>query len=153
MKKIFLLLLTFAILCLPVSSVQAAKKQKQETPIVLTIKGHRYRAELNQSVPAKQLLKRLPLKLKFQAPAPGIDEKIADLKKPLSTKGTPVGADPNPGDIAYWSPDSRLVLYWGDVSYFDGIHLLGKFKKSDRAKAIKALRQQKGDLTVRIAKG
>ncbi|BDR57340.1 cyclophilin-like fold protein [Xylocopilactobacillus apis] len=155
MKKKIVTIFTALLLLLALvpesQSVNAASKKKC-TPIVVIIKRHRYHACLNNSVPAKQLAKRLPLTLKFSAMSQGIDEKISDLAKPLSTKGTPEGADPNPGDIAYWSPQPRLVLYWGDVDYYPGIHLLGKFSKADRVKAIKALKQQKHDFKVRIIK-
>ncbi|BDR57339.1 cyclophilin-like fold protein [Xylocopilactobacillus apis] len=157
MKKTIITFFTTILVLLasvPVSqSVNAAAESKeQSTPIVVIIEGHHYHAVLNDSVPAKQLAKRLPLTLKFSAMAQGIDEKISDLEKPLSTNGTPVGADPNPGDIAYWSPQPRLVLYWGDVGYYPGIHLLGKFTETDRAEAIKALRDQNTDFNVQILK-
>jgi hypothetical protein len=41
--------------------------------------------------------------------------------------GMPKGAEPEIGDIGLWAPGGDLVLYYGDVSYWNGIARLGTF--------------------------
>jgi hypothetical protein len=42
----------------------------------------------------------------------------------------PAGDDPDVGDIGYYAPSQDLVLYYGDVGYWDGIVGLGRFDGS-----------------------
>ena len=37
----------------------------------------------------------------------------------------PAGADPDINDIGYYRPSNDLVLYYGDVGYWDGIVRIG----------------------------
>jgi hypothetical protein len=54
-------------------------------------------------------------------------EKMAPLTRELSVQDVPEGDDPLPGDIGYWVPDGNLVLYYGDVEYWNGIVRIGSF--------------------------
>ena len=72
-------------------------------------------------------------------------EKIADLPRPLSTEGVPPGADPDIRDIGYYSPSNNLVLYYGDVGYWNGIVRIGQFDTD-----IASIEAQSGDFTVTI---
>ncbi|WP_247637004.1 cyclophilin-like fold protein [Methylobacterium sp. 37f] len=53
-------------------------------------------------------------------------EKIGDLPKRLSVQGEPAGADPEPGDIAYYAPWGNLAIYYKDFKYSDGLVRLGR---------------------------
>ncbi|WP_261806474.1 cyclophilin-like fold protein [Lapidilactobacillus luobeiensis] len=119
--------------------------------ITVTFGQHKLRAQLNTSSLATQLWRQLPLKLDFREFSSGFAEKIADLQRPLSIKGSPDAADPQTGDLAYWSPEPRVVLYWGDVGEYSGVHLLGHF--IDRAAAAKVIEQQTGDFSAQIVAG
>jgi hypothetical protein len=58
-------------------------------------------------------------------------EKIAELPRPLTTKGVPEGDDPDIADIGYYAPDNNLVFYYGDVGYWNGIVRIGRFDTAD----------------------
>jgi hypothetical protein len=81
---------------------------------------------LNDTSTARALAGRLPLRLSFRDLMS--QEKVSPLTPALPTDGVPEGDDPVPGDIGYWIPDGNLVLYYGDVSYWDGIVRLGSFE-------------------------
>lgn len=98
---------------------------------------------------ANALEKRLPMTLSFDNFGAGFDEKIGDLSTKLSTKKMPNSSDASAGEIGYWSPHPRVVLYYGHVYEYDGIHIIGQF---DDSGAISALRNQTGKFTVTIDK-
>jgi hypothetical protein len=54
-------------------------------------------------------------------------EKIAKLPRPLTTEGAPEGDNPEIADIGYYAPSQDLVLYYGDVGYWNGIVRIGQF--------------------------
>jgi hypothetical protein len=54
-------------------------------------------------------------------------EKVARLPLPLTTEGVPDGDDPEIADIGYYAPSEDLVLYYGDVGYWNGIVRIGQF--------------------------
>ena len=56
-------------------------------------------------------------------------EKIGDLPKRLPVKGEPAGADPEPGDIAYYAPWGNLAIYYKDFEYSDGLVRLGRLSR------------------------
>lgn len=93
------------------------------TRITVTVGEHSYPATLADNPTTHDLIDQLPLTLTFT------DfnrvEKIARLPRPLTTQGVPAGADPEINDIGYYSPGNNLVLYYGDVGYFNGIVRLG----------------------------
>ena len=93
------------------------------TRITVTIGEHSYPATLAEGPTTRDLIDQLPLTLSFT------DfnrvEKIATLPRPLTTQGVPAGADPEINDIGYYSPGHNLVLYYGDVGYWNGLVRLG----------------------------
>lgn len=91
--------------------------------ITVTIGGRAYRATLADNPAARDLAAQLPLTLTF-ADYNRV-EKIATLPRPLTTQGVPAGADPEVYDIGYYAPTGDLVLYYGDVGYWNGIVRLG----------------------------
>lgn len=56
-------------------------------------------------------------------------EKIGDLPKRLPVQGAPAGADPEPGDIAYYAPWGNLAIYYKDFEYSDGLVRLGRLSR------------------------
>ncbi|WP_206674162.1 cyclophilin-like fold protein [Pseudactinotalea suaedae] len=87
--------------------------------------------ELNDSSTAHDLASHLPLQLTF-ADFNGV-EKIATLPAPLTMDGVPDGAAPEPNDLGYYAPSQSLVLYYGDVGYWNGIVRLGHLDEADMA--------------------
>ena len=39
----------------------------------------------------------------------------------------PAGSDPRINEIGYYAPGHNLVLYYGDVGYYNGIIRIGRF--------------------------
>jgi hypothetical protein len=74
-------------------------------------------------------------------------EKLAELPRALPLDGVPEGDDPDPGDIGYWVPDRSLVLYYGDVGFYNGIVRIGSF---DGGREV--LEQQRDGFEVTIAR-
>jgi hypothetical protein len=94
------------------------------TSLTMSVGGREFSAEVSNSPPARELLAQLPLRLRFRDHN-GL-EKVARLPRPLTTDGVPSGADPEVDDLGYYAPAGELVLYYGDVGYFEGIVRLGR---------------------------
>jgi hypothetical protein len=92
--------------------------------IHITIGDQRFTATLDDSAAADDLLGQLPLTVHMTDH--GGVEKTGPLPSPLSLDGQPEGADPDVGDLGYYTPGNDLVLYYGDQSYFPGIVVLGR---------------------------
>jgi hypothetical protein len=97
------------------------------TRITITIGATSYPATLADNPTARDLDAQLPLTLTFKDL--NRVEKVAPLPRPLTTTGVPSGADPDINDIGYYSPSNDLVLYYGDVGYWDGIVRIGTLSK------------------------
>lgn len=93
------------------------------TRITITIGADTYPGTLADNPTGRDLAAQLPLTLTFND-LNGV-EKIAPLPHPLTTTGVPAGADPDINDIGYYSPSNDLVLYYGDVGYWNGIIRIG----------------------------
>ncbi|MQS76205.1 cyclophilin-like fold protein [Companilactobacillus halodurans] len=117
------------------SKVTTAQKDNQ-TKITISINGTRLKAHLNNSSAAKAFAKELPKTLSFRDYA-DMPEKVADLNHSLPTKGMPSGHEGTKGTIGYWSPQQRIVFYWGTEDYYEGIHIIGKFDSSNYRNVIK----------------
>lgn len=92
-------------------------------PITITIGANTYPGTLADNPTARDLAAQLPLTLTFKDL--NRVEKIAPLPRRLTTTGVPAGADPDINDIGYYSPSNDLVLYYGDVGYWNGIIRIG----------------------------
>jgi hypothetical protein len=92
--------------------------------IKITIGGRGFHATLADSAASRDLVAQLPLTVEMVDH--GGVEKTGPLPAPLSLDGQPGGADPDLGDVGYYSPGHDLVLYYGDQSYYDGIVILGR---------------------------
>ena len=147
MKKIVLIVVTSimsVLLFLSFVSVQDVSAASNE--IRVTINNKSFQAKLYKNSAARSFKKRLPMKLNFRDY--GSEEKIADISGTLKTKGMAKGGNPTPGQIAYWSLEPRIVFYYSDVDYFEGIHLIGKFDHPH--KVAKFIQKQHGKIKVRI---
>jgi hypothetical protein len=100
------------------------------TPITVSIGDLVLHARLHDNSPSRGLLAQLPLTLQFKDF--NAVEKVATLPRALDLSGMPAGADPDVGHIGYWAPTRHLVLYYGDVGFWNGISILGEFDDSTR---------------------
>ena len=103
------------------------RKRVTRTNLKIKVNGHTIRAHLNSSSAARAFSKKLPTTLTFVGFPGSNPEKMADLHYSLSTKGMPSGHAGDKGTIGYWSPDRRIIFYYGNVDYYPGIHIIGKF--------------------------
>jgi hypothetical protein len=101
------------------------------TGIRITIGDRTIDAELADNPTAVDLDSQLPLTLTFR------DfnrvEKVAVLPRALTMDGVPPGAKPEVDDIGYYAPSENLVLYYGEVGYWNGIVRIGRLNPDDTA--------------------
>lgn len=94
-------------------------------PIRVTVGDRVFTAELYDNPTAHDLADQLPLTVTMD------DlhrlEKTGPLPRALTTEGVPAGSDPTIDEIGYYAPGRDLVLYYGDVGYFNGIVRIGRF--------------------------
>ena len=112
----------------PDCQLRPAKRPDAEadvTNIRILIAGQPVTAQLDDNPTARALADQLPLTLSFRDL--NSVEKISKLPQPLTTDGVPDGADPEIADIGYYAPSQDLVLYYGDVGYWNGIVRIGRF--------------------------
>ncbi|MGV8910070.1 MAG: cyclophilin-like fold protein [Propionicimonas sp.] len=112
----------------PTPTGRPTPQQSEPTPagathITITIGADSYPGTLADNPTARDLATQLPLTLIFKDHNRA--EKNAPLPRPLTTTGVPAGADPDVNDIGYYSPSNDLVLYYGDVGYWNGIIRIG----------------------------
>jgi hypothetical protein len=95
------------------------------TSIEIVIAGTTVTAQLAGNPTSQDFAGQLPLALTFRDL--NRVERIAKLPRPLTTEGVPDGDDPEIADIGYYAPTQELVLYYGDVGYWNGIVRIGRF--------------------------
>ena len=100
-----------------------ATRPEDQMKITITIGNQQFPATLSDSAASRDLLAQLPATLRMDDHA-GV-EKTGALPVPLSLEGQPAGADPDVGDVGYYAPGNNLVLYYGDMTYYNGIVILG----------------------------
>lgn len=98
------------------------------TAVRVLVGGRAFAAELYDNPTARNLAGRLPVTLAVDD-LNGV-EKTGRLPFALTTDGVPAGADPEVQEIGYYAPEQDLVLYYGDVGYFNGIIRIGRFSSS-----------------------
>jgi hypothetical protein len=99
------------------------------TDIRITVSGQTFTAQLADNPTARDLIDQLPLTLRFRDF--NSVEKIAKLARPLTMDGVPPGDDAEINDIGYYAPSGDLVLYYGDVGYWNGIVRIGQLDAED----------------------
>ncbi|WP_411699655.1 cyclophilin-like fold protein [Conyzicola sp.] len=115
----------------------------KETLIELTVGDEIITGTLFDNPAANALVQQLPLTLLFDDL--NSIEKLAALASPLPMDGMPPGHAPEAGDIGYWAPGGKLVLYYAPFPYWEGIARLGSFD------GIASIKAQTGSFTVTIA--
>jgi hypothetical protein len=98
------------------------------TEVRVLVGGQAFAAELYDNPTARDLAGRLPVTLTVDDLNGA--EKTGRLPFALTTNGVPRGADPEVDEIGYYAPGQDLVLYYGDVGYFNGIIRIGRFQDS-----------------------
>ena len=98
------------------------------TPIRVTVGDQTFTAELYDNPTAHDLADQLPLTLTMD----DLNrlEKTGPLPRALTTDGVPGGSDPEVNEIGYYAPGRDLVLYYGDVGYYNGIIRIGRFDET-----------------------
>jgi hypothetical protein len=91
---------------------------------VIEIGNRTYPFALNESESARSLAEQFPLAVTFEDY--GSTERIAYLKKRLSTKGAPASHKPERGDVAYYAPWGNLAIFRKPFDDSPGLILLGR---------------------------
>jgi hypothetical protein len=112
--------------------------------IKMTFGNEEVFVRMNDNPTSRDFLTQLPLTLTLKDYEG--TEKISYLPKKLSTKGAPVGSDPDVGDFAYYSPWGNLAIYYRDFGYSDGLVILGSVESGGAEK----LARRSGDFTVTL---
>lgn len=100
---------------------------KEKQKIVIRKGNQQAIVHLGTGTAAKDLYKRLPLKVKFEDF--NNTEKIAYLNSALSLQGEPKGYTPQIGDLAYYAPWKNLSLFYKEFRYSENLIYLGKIEK------------------------
>jgi hypothetical protein len=114
--------------------------------IEIQVAGRTVVGTLNDSAASRDLVAQLPLTLNMSDH--GSVEKTGPLPSELSTEGLPSSADPNPGDIGYYSPGNDFVLYYGDQGEYPGIVILGAMDEN----GIETVGSVDGSATVTVSR-
>ena len=112
-------------------------------PVRVLVGDQAFAAQLYDNPTARDLAGRLPVTLTMDDL--NSVEKTGRLPFALTTDGVPRGADPDVDEIGYYAPGQDLVLYYGDVGYFNGIIRIGRF-----ADSIRSIRDRPDGLTVTL---
>ena len=107
--------------------VENTTDNKSEQKIVIRKGDKQVIVKLGQGSAAKDLYKRLPLKVKFEDF--NNTEKITYLNSALNLQGEPKGYTPQVGDLAYYAPWKNLSVFYKDFRYSDNLIYLGKIEK------------------------
>jgi hypothetical protein len=91
--------------------------------IRIDVEGTPITATLVDNATSRDFVSLLPATLTLNDYA--ATEKISDLPRRLSTKGTPAGFDPSVGDIAYYAPWGNLAIFYRDFGYSRGLVQIG----------------------------
>lgn len=108
----------------PGSPTTAAPNANGETSIRIVIGDSILRGTVWHNPTGRSLLDRLPVTVRMSDHRG--QEKGGPLAAPLTMVGMPAGADPQAGDLGYFSPAADLVLYYGDAPYWAGIARIGR---------------------------
>src|SRR5262245_39812605 len=101
----------------------AFSRPSQSMKIRIRIEEKSIPATMRDTATARDFISLLLLQLNLKDYAG--TERISDLPKKLTTKGSPSGSDPSAGDLAYYAPWGNLAVF-KDFSYSDGLVILGR---------------------------
>jgi hypothetical protein len=121
----------------------ASPQQAKPMKLRITVAGTVLSAHVDDNATTRDFVSLLPLTLTLKDHAG--TEKVSDLPRRLSTKGSPPGADPSVGDIAYYAPWGNLAIYYRDFEYSPGLIKLGRIDSG-----IEKLATARGEVTARV---
>jgi hypothetical protein len=113
----------------------AQNRQASTMKIRVTIDGKASEATLLDNATARDFVSLLPLTLTLEDYAS--TEKIGYPPRKLSTDGAPPGADPAPGDIAYYVPCGNVAIFYKDAGYAEGLVMLGRVDSGVEALSVR----------------
>lgn len=125
------------------ASSAPADDDRAGTPIRITIGDQTLDATVWDTPAGRDLLSQLPVTLHFEDLNNA--EKIGHLEHPLTMDGMPKGDDPQVGDLGWYAPWGNVVLYYGDVGYWDGIARIGRIHGD-----LSIISDQTGDFTATL---
>lgn len=105
--------------------------------VTVSFNGQNFSATLNDSPVSQDILKQLPFTASFKTYV-NDKEKITDLDFKPHLGNYDYDEVGKKGRIAYWQPDNRIVIYYGDVGAYPGIKVIGSF---DDLKAVSFFQQ------------
>lgn len=108
------------------SPTPTAPRSAEALRVRVLVGDQAFAAELYDNPTAHDLADHLPLTLTVDD-LHGT-EKTGRLPFALTTDGVPRGSDPEVDELGYYAPGQDLVLYYGDVGYFNGIVRIGRFE-------------------------
>lgn len=115
----------------PVPDARPSSSPSGKPPVTgdirIQLAGETVTVTLEAGEAARAFRALLPLKLTLKDH--NGTEKIGDLPKRLPVQGEPAGADPEPGDIAYYAPWGNLAIYYADFEYSRGLVRLGRLSR------------------------
>jgi len=106
------------------AALVASSRPSSNMKIRIQIGEKTITATMRDTATARDFVALLPLQLTLKDYAG--TEKISELPKKLTTKGSPTGSDPAVGDIAYYAPWGNLAIFYKDFGYSDGLIILGR---------------------------
>jgi hypothetical protein len=106
----------------PIFAVTADEKVRK-MKVRIAVEGIVITGTLVDTAASRDFASLLPLTLTLKDYAS--TEKISDLPRRLTIRGSPAGIDPSAGDITYYSPWGNLALFYKDADYADGLVKLG----------------------------
>lgn len=126
-----------------VSSAPAA--DGQTTPIVMTVNGQRFTADINDSQVSQDFLATLPRTLSWFRQ--GSIEFITELDAPLTETG-PFYTDVQPGDIVYYNPADSFTIIYEETSSVPTLTKMGEITSN-----LAAFRDLPDNIDIRIERG
>jgi hypothetical protein len=108
-----------------ITATPTTPRSSGTTPILVIVGGQIFTAELYDNPTAHDLADQLPLTITMEDH--NRLEKTGPLPRALTTDGVPAGSDPDKNEIGCYAPGRDLVLYYGDVGYYNGIIRIGRF--------------------------
>ncbi|RAM37358.1 cyclophilin-like fold protein [Arthrobacter globiformis] len=106
------------------SGSSSADDDREGTHIRIRIGNQTLDATVWDTPAGRDLLTQLPRTLSFRDL--NGEEKVGHLEQSLTMNGMPQGDDPRVGDLGWYAPWGNVVLYYGDVRYWDGIARIGR---------------------------
>ena len=108
------------------SKINIASNKEENNRIKLSFNNEEIYVKLENNNSTQDLLKMLPVTIKFEDY--NNTEKIAMLDTKLDTSDALAGYDPQVGDFAYYAPWGNLSVFYKDFGYSNSLVKLGVFE-------------------------